>query len=160
MKRQSELIGNYERWQKWPPALLIGLVSNRMDYVKISDRLVDAGIDNVVKEATELLGEQAGDTIDQVTRDIVVAGTSVNYSSTATSRGGVGSGMVMATADILKAIRTLMTNNARQIDGKWILIIHPLKNVAAQLSNKLRKILNIGESLMMVTPRHRMALVT
>ena len=49
------------------------------DFVEISDMLDLTGIDPVLVEAAEILGEQAGLTIDNVVRDIICAGTNVQY---------------------------------------------------------------------------------
>ncbi len=129
------------------------------DHVKLSDRLIEAGIDKVVTEATALLGEQAGDTLDQVTRDILVAGTGVAYASTATSRGGVGSGMTLSSTDLLKAVRTLRANNAKTVDGtNYIMIIHPKKKWGVERKLSMEN-LEYRRKPEMATPRHRMALV-
>jgi N4-gp56 family major capsid protein len=47
------------------------------DYVTVSDVAQWASRDPVLTETAEVLGEQAGQSLDQVSRDILVAGTSV-----------------------------------------------------------------------------------
>ena len=47
------------------------------DYVELSDMLIMTAIDNNVVEATEILGDQAGRTLDSITRDAVSAGTDI-----------------------------------------------------------------------------------
>ena len=60
------------------------------DYVTLSDVLLLTAIDNNLVEATELLGQQAGETLDTVTRDIINAGTNVLYAKgTAQTRPSV-----------------------------------------------------------------------
>lgn len=67
-----------------------------------------------------------GDSLDQLTRATFVGGTTVQYASTAGSRGGVGSGMRMSSAEIREAVATLKTNDAEQFDdGAYKAIIHP-----------------------------------
>jgi N4-gp56 family major capsid protein len=69
--------------------------------------------DPVVTEATDVLGDQAGTTIDQARRDVLVAGTNVAYASTAwqrASRQHQDRG-----ADLDKAIRFLKVQNAKFI---------------------------------------------
>ena len=85
-----------------------------------------ATIDPIISEYTEILGEHAGDTIDQIVRDVMAAGTNVRYASTAGSRGGVGSGMNLTATEIRKAVRTLKAQNARpQANGNYVAILHP-----------------------------------
>jgi len=47
------------------------------DFVTVSDIATWASRDAVLTEAAEVLGEQGGQSVDQVWRDIVVAGTNV-----------------------------------------------------------------------------------
>ncbi|WP_373069832.1 N4-gp56 family major capsid protein [Sulfurimonas sp.] len=49
------------------------------DFVTITDTVNLTVEDNVITEATDVLGEQAGDTVDQVYRDVLNAGTNVFY---------------------------------------------------------------------------------
>lgn len=95
-------------------------------FIQGSDLLELAAIDPIVQEYTEVLGEHAGDTIDQLVRDVMAAGTNVRYASTAGSRGGVGSGMTLTSTEIRKAVRTLKAQNARpQANGNYVAIMHP-----------------------------------
>lgn len=56
------------------------------DFVPVSD-LVEATVQHpTLREATKRLGEQAGETLDALDRDIWVAGTSVFYGGTAAAR--------------------------------------------------------------------------
>ena len=90
------------------------------DYVEITDVLDLVGIDPVATETSELLGEQAGKTIDVVVRDIVCAGTNVQYAG-----GGESASAVISAAEVKKAARTLKKANAPKIDGSYIGIIDP-----------------------------------
>src|ERR1051326_2782752 len=56
------------------------------DWTRISDVVDTQSPDPVLTEATELFGEQSGLTNDELTRDILVAGTTVQYASTAVSQ--------------------------------------------------------------------------
>lgn len=98
------------------------------DYVEISDVLDLVGIDPVLTETAELLGEQAGLTIDNLVKDVVCAGTNVRYvgsaSRPATSTDTVCG--VMNAKEIQKAVRTLKNDNAIPFDGKYYIgIIDP-----------------------------------
>ena len=90
------------------------------DFVEISDVLDMTGIDPVATETSELLGEQAGGTIDTVVRDIVCSGTNVQYAG-----GGESATGKISSDEIKKAARTLKKANAPTIDGSYIGIIDP-----------------------------------
>ena len=82
-------------------------------FVTLSDMVSMVNQDAVVTEATDVLGDQAGTTIDIARRDVLVAGTSVSYSGTATSRVTVATKIVAA--DLDKAIRALRVQNGKYV---------------------------------------------
>lgn len=49
------------------------------DYITISDMLDLTAIDDNLVQATELLGDQSGETLDTIVRDIINGGTNVLY---------------------------------------------------------------------------------
>jgi N4-gp56 family major capsid protein len=61
------------------------------------------------------LGDQVGDSLDQICRDIVLAGTTVQYASTALARTDITATMIMNRAEVKEAVRTLKRNNARPV---------------------------------------------
>ncbi len=90
-----------------------------------SEVLATQGKDPIVSEIMEAYGEAAGDALDQIVRNVIVAGTTVQFASTGTSRGDLGSGMRMSFAEIREAVSTLARNNAKTIvDNKYIVIHH------------------------------------
>lgn len=95
----------------------------------ISDLLETQSFDPVIAEYAENYGEVMGDVLDQVVRDVIVAGTTVQYASTAATRtgaSGVGSGMYLDSAEIREAVRTLEGQNAKKVVGdKYACILHP-----------------------------------
>lgn len=96
------------------------------DFVQISDKLDMLGIDPVLTETAQLLGEQAALTIDTVVRDIVAAGTNVQYAGGATSRVTVAKSMIMNGTETKKAVRTLRKANAKPLEGGFFIgIIGP-----------------------------------
>lgn len=96
------------------------------DFVQGSDLLDLVAIDPVLQETAELLGEQAGLTVDRIVRDVIHAGTSVNYASTASSRVTVAAGMNLTVLEIRRAMRNLRTNNAKPAAGRnFVSFIHP-----------------------------------
>jgi N4-gp56 family major capsid protein len=84
-------------------------------FVVITDVIDYESVDSTVMEIGELQGEQAGDTIDQLTRDILCAGTSVTYGGDAAQRTDLTTGDVF-TVTLLKAVvLTLKNSNAKKI---------------------------------------------
>lgn len=83
--------------------------------IETSDELLDTTEDAYLNEVTQLLAENAGQSLDQVCRDVIAAGTSVQYASSATSRVTVTSSMKLNVTEVREAVRTLKQNNARKI---------------------------------------------
>lgn len=84
-------------------------------YVEITDYLDMTTLDPLKVEIASLLGDQMGDTIDQLVRDVIVAGSTIQYASTATSRVTVAAGMILTGAEVREAVRTLLGNNAKKV---------------------------------------------
>lgn len=87
------------------------------DYLQFSDKIDMVGIDPVITEANELLGEQAGLTIDTLVRDVVCAGTNVQYANGRASRNLVAATDVLTSTEIKKAVRTLRKNFVKPLSG-------------------------------------------
>lgn len=105
-------------------------VSQYGDYVQTSDVLELTAIDNVILEATKALGNQAGATLDTITRNVLVAGTNVIYapksSGTAvTSRANLDATCVLTPEVVAQAATQLKAANAPTINGDYVAIIHP-----------------------------------
>jgi N4-gp56 family major capsid protein len=83
------------------------------DYVMITDKLLDMGLDPVLIEAGDLLGEQAGLTIDTLHRNVLLAGTTVRYANGVANRAAVDK--TVQISDVKKIVRTLEGNNAKKI---------------------------------------------
>jgi len=86
------------------------------DYVTVSDILTWTSRDEVLNEAADVLGEQEGQSLDQVCRDIIVAGTSVfcatdDSGATGTTRTDVD-GLINAVA-MNKVLRFLQNGNTK-----------------------------------------------
>lgn len=96
------------------------------DFVRISDVLDMTGIDPVITEMAQVLGESAGLTVDTIVRDVVVNGTSVQYAGGAENRAAVTSANTLTAAEIRKAVRTLRRNNAKPLEGGFYIgIVDP-----------------------------------
>ena len=95
------------------------------DYIVQSDVLELTSIDNTIVEATKILGKQAGLTLDTVVRDILVAGTSVQYAGGKDSRSALAEADTLSVEEIQKAVAFLRAQNAPTINGDYVAIIHP-----------------------------------
>lgn len=94
------------------------------DYVALSDLLEMTAIDNHVLEAQDKLGDQAGRTLDTVTREVINAGNNVQYAEgQVTSRATLTSAHKLTPKAIAMAVRTLKKYNAPKINGKYVGII-------------------------------------
>lgn len=103
-------------------------------YATLSDILEMTAIDNNIVVATDLLGDQAGRTIDTLTRDIVAGGTNVMYApkivsgaeTAVTTRANLDGTAVLTVKMIEKAVAKLRKHNAKTVDGTYYVgVIHP-----------------------------------
>ena len=85
------------------------------DYVTLIDVVQMETYDPILTETAELLGEQAGDSIDQLCRTVLAAGTTIQYASTATADSEITASMKLDRKEIKEAVRTLRGNNAKPI---------------------------------------------
>ena len=105
-------------------------VSQYGDYIVQSDVLELTSIDNTIVEATKVLGNQAGLTLDTITRNVLHSGTNVYYCPKAggaavESRSGLDDTCKL-TVDVVKRVVTILKkNNAPRINGDYVAIIHP-----------------------------------
>ena len=100
-------------------------------YITISDVLQLTAIDNNMMQATKLLGNQAGATLDTITREVLNGGTNVIYSGGVSSRSAVAD--LPTVQDVKKAARALKIQNAEKIGDSFVGIIHP--DVSFDLTN-------------------------
>jgi len=107
-------------------ASVVATISQYGAYMLGSDILEWQAIDPVVTEYTQVFAEQLQDSLDQVTRGVINAGTNVAYASTATVRSGVASGFNLSWAELRNARRILKNADVLPLeDGKYAAIIHP-----------------------------------
>lgn len=102
-------------------------------YVALSDLLRFTDVDPMVLEAQETIADQAGRTLDTVTREVINAGTNVQYADgTVSSRSALAEGNVLTVKAVKIAVRALKKQNAPRINGNYVAIINP--DVAYDLS--------------------------
>lgn len=90
------------------------------DYVEITDFFDMTTIDNVLLEAGRVLGEQAGETLDVIARDVLNLGTNVYYVDATdpavnAARGDIVAADVPTYADILAVVKILANANAKPV---------------------------------------------
>lgn len=103
------------------------------DYIVQSDVLELTSLDNTILEATKLLGKQAGQTLDTITRNVLQASTNVSYASTwsgtteteVDAREDMDATSVLKVDTIMQTVAKLRSINAPTINGKYVAIIHP-----------------------------------
>lgn len=119
--------------QKLTMSTLKSEVRQYGSYITLSDVLLLTAIDNNLVQATKLLGKQAGETLDTITREILNGGTNVQYAEgQVSSRAQLNGGQTDATQNhyltvdaIRMAVRTLKNQNAEKIGDSYVAIIHP-----------------------------------
>ena len=103
------------------------------DFIVQSDVLELTALDNTILEATKLLGQQAGLTLDTVTRNVLNSSTNVNYASKwsgeteteVTSRAALDKTSVIKVDTVRQVVAKLKSINAPKINGDYVAIIHP-----------------------------------
>lgn len=85
------------------------------DFVTLTDVVALETPDPLLTETSEILGDQVGDTLDQLGRDVMVAGTTIQYASTAVSRVTVSAAMILNATEVRHAVRTLQSNKAKTL---------------------------------------------
>ncbi|MEN2765773.1 N4-gp56 family major capsid protein [Ornithinibacillus xuwenensis] len=99
------------------------------NWTKISDFIDLVGLDPLLTETAELMGENAGESIDSIIRDIVASGTNVLYANSKSARVELGPTDKINALDILRARRTLKRNKVKPISlpggGKgYLALVH------------------------------------
>lgn len=84
------------------------------DFVTYSDVVDYESQDATLTEFAEVLGDQAGDTLDQLARDILAAGTTVTYVGQVARNAITTSNLITAT-EVRKMVRTLKNNKAKRV---------------------------------------------
>ena len=107
-------------------SIVTSTVKQYGDYIRLSDMLLLTAIDNNLVESLKLLGDQAGATLDTVTREVLNGGTNVQYAEGQTaSRATLTQDMKLTVKAVKMAVRALKRQNAPKIDGWYVGIIHP-----------------------------------
>jgi N4-gp56 family major capsid protein len=100
------------------------------DYIVQSDVLELTSIDNTIVEATKILGNQAGLTLDTITRNVLQSGLNYMYCPKADgtpveSRSALDDTCKLTVDVIKRAVAIMKKFNAPKINGDYVAIIHP-----------------------------------
>jgi len=85
------------------------------DYVTLTDKVTYETFDPILTQAAIALGNQVGDSLDQLGREVLAAGTTVQYASTASARTDITAAMKLTRAEVKEMVRTLQTNKAKPV---------------------------------------------
>lgn len=78
-----------------------------------------------VLRINEVLGDNAGETLDSLTADVLSTGTNVQYPNGKTARASLTATDVLNVEEIRKAVRTLKGNRAKKLKGnRYVAIVH------------------------------------
>lgn len=99
-------------------------------WTKLSDFISMVGLDPLLTEVSQMFGDHAALSMDIIVRDIIKAGTNVQFANSRASRATLAAGDVITTAEIQKARATMVKNNVKPISlpngGKgYLAFIHP-----------------------------------
>ena len=92
-----------------------GTVKQFGDFLVVTDKLQLTGLDPVITELSEVLGEQAGEKIETITMNTLTAGTNVVYAGGKVSREAVAKEDVLTADLILKVATQLKAAKAKPI---------------------------------------------
>ena len=103
------------------------------DYTILTDVLDLTAIDNNILETTKIHGNQAGRTLDTITRNAMQSGGNVSYASkwngstatAVTQRKDLDNTSILKVLDIKKAATKLKLANAPSFSGYYIAIVNP-----------------------------------
>ncbi len=95
-------------------------------YIAITDRMdyFTPNPNPQVLKYNERLADNAAETLDSLTADVLATGTNVQYAGGKSSRSALTADCVLTVDEIRKAVRTLKGNKAKPIDKDFVCIIH------------------------------------
>lgn len=93
--------------------------------VSISDLLKYTSFGDMMKQAMERLGENAGKSIDTVVRGALQFGLTQQQAASAANITAIPATGTFSISEIRRAVRTLRRNDTPDIDGGFVAVIHP-----------------------------------
>jgi N4-gp56 family major capsid protein len=120
--------GTPSNQQNMSISTVVASVSQYGAYVQFTDFLVVTALDDYLSETAEVLGEQAGSSIDLVVRNIITSGTNVYYQGGVGSRGAITASSILGASTLRRSMRNLKRANARpfpELNGNYAWVFHP-----------------------------------
>lgn len=105
-----------------------GTVREYGAYIRYTRTMAAMGIHKIAAEASDALGEQAGDSLDLITRAVLVAETTnAQFANGRANTAAIASGDYLTLTEVMKAMTTLRTNKAvgPLSNGKYPALLHP-----------------------------------
>lgn len=120
--------------------------------VEMTELLDQTSFLDLPNEFKELVGQNAGETINQVVRDVLVAGTSVTYANGKTTRMGLISTDQVVLNDFLNVAQSLEAADAPKIGDAYVAIISPYVKTQLMKNTDFREATRyMGEKNMLFT---------
>ncbi|MGN7457888.1 N4-gp56 family major capsid protein [Paenibacillus pasadenensis] len=98
-------------------------------WTKLSNFIMMTGYDPMMTETSELMGENAGESIDTIYRDVLAAGSNVVYANGKSARNTLLATDKISAMDILRVRRTMKRNKVKKVKLPsggmgWLAFIH------------------------------------
>lgn len=126
-KVKNELVeGITPDGQSLDTSIVTSTVKQYGGFVCLTDFIMQTAIDPMAEEALKLIASQGARSMDTVTREIINAGTNVQYADgTVASRAALTSSNKLTVLAVRKAVKTLKKQDAPMINGNYVAIINP-----------------------------------
>lgn len=108
------------------------------DYMTITDVIMDTHTDNVLAEATDILGENCAETVETLRYNVLKAGTNVFYASGVAGRSTVAASISLAdqrrvttalsrqnAKKITSVIASTPDFNTKSVEAAFMAVVHP-----------------------------------
>lgn len=96
------------------------------DFTQTSDLIQMTSIDNEIEAAVDTLSWRAAQTLDELDRDLLDAGTNIKYGGGKTALSATAAADVLNGAEVRKGVRALKVANAQPMTGGYFVwVIHP-----------------------------------
>lgn len=93
-------------------ATVSATVAEYGNYVKVSSLLYGTSIDRAAKEKTEVISQNAGETLDTLVRNELASGATAQFAGGKSFLSAIAASDVLSSSEIRKAVKTLKKNNA------------------------------------------------
>jgi N4-gp56 family major capsid protein len=108
------------------------------DYITITDVIEDTHTDNILQQATDILGEQAAVTVETLRYNVLVAGVNVWYGNKVANRAAVASAVALSdqrsvttglnrqnARKITQVVGSTPDFNTRSVEASYMAVCHP-----------------------------------